>query len=49
MTIVDVSSDGGAALCTICNGKLDLSWVVTFSDNHSENRCSLHLDSACNR
>ncbi len=43
MKIVDITSDGGAALCTTCGGRLDHSWIVTYSDNHAENRCSLHL------
>jgi hypothetical protein len=46
MTITDVSADGGAAFCAVCNGSLIHSWVVTFTDKPSVNLCSLHLDDA---
>jgi hypothetical protein len=45
-SIVGVSADGGASFCAVCNGSLTHSWVVTFTDKPSENRCSLHLDDA---
>lgn len=33
----------GAAICAVCNGKLDYSWTVMFSDASSEHRCTVHL------
>ena len=42
-TRTGVDGSGGAR-CSICDGHLDYSWVVRFSDGSSEHRCTEHLD-----
>lgn len=42
--ITVVSIDGaGAGRCYVCNGQLDYSWVVRFSNGQSVTRCSNDL------
>jgi hypothetical protein len=43
-TLTVISVDGsGAARCSACNGRLDYSWIVGYSDGTHRHFCSLHL------